>query len=106
MGKSREDKKQQKQSKINKLINENEKLKLEIKKLIETIDVLQRANESLWNEQERNKNKKDVNLTLHAEKCEQCGKGIMSEVVFYKIDTPYSFKKCNTCGYRTKAKPK
>lgn len=105
MGKGREDKKQQKQSKINKLINENEKLKLEIKRLLETIDLLQKANETLWDEKSQERHQKNEK-PISADKCEQCGKGIMSEVVFYKINTPYSFKKCNTCGFRTKAKPK
>lgn len=86
--------------KISKLLNEQERLKKEIKRLLETIEVLQ--NEKCEAEEyEKHPENQDRHHKAN-EVCEACGKGKMQEVRFNVRDKIYVFLVCDNCKYRVK----
>lgn len=97
---------------LQKAHKENQMLKRQLARLKKVIDHMnmedyqnvQEAIEAHECEKEQFKKDSIVIDDMSRWKCFDCEKDFLRLIIYYKIDKPYYFRRCPTCGKKTKSK--
>ncbi len=114
MGKSRRGGKDKEWDRLQKLTEENKRLRQQVSKLrnvVKNIDTshyhfVQDLLESELFDQDNRAEKKQLQQKLESKwGCHECGKGVMRLIILHRAGEPFYLRRCDHCDNKTKLKP-